>query len=64
MIDETHDPKLKSWVGSANREGCDFPIQNLPLGVFRAPGESASSVSELQLEISFSIWASGWVARL
>lgn len=36
MIDETHDPKLKSWVESANREGCDFPIQNLPLGVFRA----------------------------
>src|SRR5947209_20507368 len=35
MIDETHDPKLKSWVESANREGCDFPIQNLPLGVFR-----------------------------
>ncbi|MFL6350674.1 MAG: fumarylacetoacetase [Bryobacteraceae bacterium] len=35
MIDETHDPKLKSWVASANHEGCDFPIQNLPLGVFR-----------------------------
>jgi fumarylacetoacetase len=35
MIDETHDPELKSWVESANRPGCDFPIQNLPLGVFR-----------------------------
>jgi fumarylacetoacetase len=35
MIDETHDPKLQSWVESANCEGCDFPIQNLPLGVFR-----------------------------
>jgi fumarylacetoacetase len=35
MIDETHDPGLKSWVESANRPGCDFPIQNLPLGVFR-----------------------------
>jgi fumarylacetoacetase len=40
MIDETHDPQLKSWVESANCEGCDFPIQNLPLGVFRAPGGS------------------------
>ena len=40
MIDETHDPQLKSWVLSANHEGCDFPIQNLPLGVFRAPGGS------------------------
>ena len=35
MIDETHDPELKSWVESANRPGCDFPIQNLPLGLFR-----------------------------
>jgi fumarylacetoacetase len=40
MIDETHDPQLKSWVESANRESCDFPIQNLPLGVFREPGDS------------------------
>src|SRR5947208_108284 len=40
MIDETHDAALRSWVESANREGCDFPIQNLPLGVFRAPGEA------------------------
>jgi fumarylacetoacetase len=35
MIDETHDPQLRSWVESANVPGCDFPIQNLPLGVFR-----------------------------
>jgi fumarylacetoacetase len=34
MIDETHDPKRRSWVESANRPGCDFPIQNLPLGTF------------------------------
>jgi fumarylacetoacetase len=38
MTDETHDPGLRSWVESANRPGCDFPIQNLPLGVFRPPG--------------------------
>ena len=30
-INETHDPKLKSWVESANDPGTDFPIQNLPL---------------------------------
>src|SRR5947209_12029380 len=46
MMDNTHDPKLRSWVDSANRPGCDFPIQNLPLGVFQAPGEGrAGSVS-------------------
>ena len=33
MLDETHDPKRASWVESANGHA-DFPIQNLPLGVF------------------------------
>ena len=33
--DATHDPALKSWVEAANEPGCDFPIQNLPFGVFR-----------------------------
>jgi fumarylacetoacetase len=34
-IDDSHDPNLRSWVEAANREGADFPIQNLPVGVFR-----------------------------
>ncbi|HSA89261.1 MAG TPA: fumarylacetoacetase [Burkholderiales bacterium] len=33
--DETHDPQLKSWVESAAEPGCDFPIQNLPFGIFK-----------------------------
>jgi fumarylacetoacetase len=33
--DLTHDPKLKSWVESANDPAGDFPIQNLPFGIFR-----------------------------
>jgi fumarylacetoacetase len=33
--DETHDPQLRSWVESANKPGCDFPIQNLPFGIFK-----------------------------
>jgi fumarylacetoacetase len=33
-LDSTHDPKLSSWVESANRPGTDFPIQNLPFGAF------------------------------
>lgn len=33
QIDETHDPALTSWVESANGHP-DFPIQNLPLGLF------------------------------
>ena len=39
MIDDTHDPARKSWVESANQPGCDFPIQNLPLGVFRTASD-------------------------
>lgn len=35
QLNETHDPSLKSWVASANQAGTDFPIQNLPFGVFR-----------------------------
>ena len=38
MIDDTHDPARCSWVESANRPGCDFPIQNLPLCAFVPPG--------------------------
>jgi fumarylacetoacetase len=34
-LDETHDPSRHSWVKSANDGTTDFPIQNLPLGVFR-----------------------------
>lgn len=37
MIDDpTIRPDLRSWVPL--REGCDFPIQNLPYGVFRPRG--------------------------
>ena len=38
--DETLDPGLRSWVESANLPGTDFPIQNLPLGLFRTRGSS------------------------
>jgi fumarylacetoacetase len=41
-LDATHDPKVKSWLPSANLSGCAFPIQNLPFGVFRR-GHSAEA---------------------
>ncbi|MGV0959182.1 MAG: fumarylacetoacetase [Limnohabitans sp.] len=40
MLNETHNPALKSWLVSANTPGCDFPIQNLPFAVFRRQGSS------------------------
>jgi fumarylacetoacetase len=38
-IDETHDPRRESWVPSA-RGHSEFPLQNLPLGVFSPKGEA------------------------
>ena len=35
------DPALRSWIDSANRPQVDFPIQNLPYGVFRPKGTDA-----------------------
>ena len=40
-IDETHHADLVSWVESAQAPGTDFPIQNLPIGCFRAPRRAA-----------------------
>lgn len=40
-LDWTHDPALRSWVTGANDGETDFPIQNLPFGVFRLKGSSA-----------------------
>jgi fumarylacetoacetase len=37
ILDETHDPARRSWVESANGHP-DFPIQNLPFGIFRRRG--------------------------
>jgi len=40
-MNETHDPLLRSWVDSANLPQGDFPIQNLPFGVFRVAGAAS-----------------------
>lgn len=39
-LDPTNDPQCTSWVAAANRPEADFPIQNLPLGVFRRRGSN------------------------
>ena len=39
-MNQTHDPKLKSWVESANVPDNNFPIQNLPVGNFSISSES------------------------
>jgi fumarylacetoacetase len=37
-LNRSHDPARRSWLESANDPATDFPIQNLPFGVFREGG--------------------------
>ncbi len=60
MTNDTHRPDRRSWLESANAPRADFPIQNLPFGVFRdwegddsprvgvAIGDSVLDVSQLR----------------
>jgi fumarylacetoacetase len=42
-LDHTHDPDRRSWIQSANDSTTDFPIQNLPFGVFKRRGANEPS---------------------
>jgi len=44
-INATHDPARNSWVESANAPETDFPIQNLPFGLFRHGGAVRGGVA-------------------
>ena len=43
-VDATHDPSLQSWVATANDPASEFPIQNLPFGIFRRRGAAVGTV--------------------
>jgi fumarylacetoacetase len=64
-LNETHDARRKSWVESANGEGGDFPIQNLPFGIFRAGGAARAGVAigDSVLDVSALAPALGEPAR-
>jgi fumarylacetoacetase len=59
-LDETHRADLRSWVESANDPAGDFPIQNLPLGVFRI----ADGPARVGVAIGDRILVVGAAARL
>ena len=53
-LDDTHRSDLQSWVSSANDPSTDFPIQNLPLGMFRASGRDTRpgiAIGEMVLDL-------------
>ena len=41
-LNATHDAMRRSWLASANAPGTDFPIQNLPLGMFTLGTDATS----------------------
>ncbi|OZI18928.1 fumarylacetoacetase [Bordetella genomosp. 9] len=44
QLNQTHDPDRRSWVDSANHPGTDFPLQNLPLGVYATRDNAAPRI--------------------
>jgi len=44
MLNPTHDPARTSWIESANSAAADFPLQNLPFGVFRTAENPAARI--------------------
>ncbi len=57
-LDETHDPAARSLVASANVADTDFPLQNLPFGVFRPAGQAPRigvAIGDLVLDLPAAI---------
>jgi fumarylacetoacetase len=53
-IDHTHDPALTSWVATANGHS-EFPIQNLPLGMFSLgddPPRAGIAIGDMILDVT------------
>ena len=65
MIDHTHDPAACAWVASANEAQADFPIQNLPYGLFRRAGHNESwrvgvAIGDQILDLRLAASAGRW----
>lgn len=64
MLNKTHNPDLLAWVDSANLEHADFPIQNLPFGVFcRHDDKSISTgvaIGDWILDLTRTAHCTGW----
>ena len=55
VMDETHDSKLRSWVEVD--ENSDFPIQNIPFGIYRPKGGGdlhvATAIGDYVLDLAY-----------
>jgi len=66
-VNQTHDPALTSWIESANSPDTDFPIQNLPFGVFSRKGDSERrvgvAIGDQIVDIGESLSANLWSGK-
>src|SRR4030081_518462 len=66
-MNQTHDPALTSWIESANSPDTDFPIQNLPFGVFSRKGDSERrigvAIGDQIVDIGESLSANLWTGK-
>src|SRR6202521_2467318 len=66
-MNQTHDPGLTSWVESANSPDADFPIQNLPFGVFSRKGETERrvgvAIGDQIIDVGESLSANLWTGN-
>ena len=66
-MNETHDPSLTSWIESANAPDTDFPIQNLPFGVFSRKGDAERrvgvAIGDQIIDIGESLSANLWTGK-
>jgi len=66
-VNKTHDPALTSWIESANSSDTDFPIQNLPFGVFSRKGDSERrvgvAIGDQIVDIGESLSANLWSGK-
>ncbi|HET7613143.1 MAG TPA: fumarylacetoacetase [Gemmatimonadaceae bacterium] len=66
-MNATHNPGLTSWIESANSPETDFPIQNLPFGVFSRKGDAERRVGvaigdqiiDIGESLSANLWSGG-----
>jgi fumarylacetoacetase len=52
-VDDTHAPDLRSWVESAQAGDTDFPIQNLPFGIF--DGRVGVAIGDRVLDVAAAL---------
>jgi fumarylacetoacetase len=66
-VNETHDPALTSWIESANAPDTDFPIQNLPFGVFSRKGDAERrvgvAIGDQIIDVGESLSANLWTGK-